>query len=318
MPAQQFIKFVIVQNEPKANPKNIEDLFCNKKLKWSELLEHSDISYMGFQEEKGLNAEKHHLQGFVVFKTKKTFTAVKKFFDSKDLHVEQMKGSIQQSIDYCSKSETKIGDYYSTKGEPPVSKSGARTDIEEVKIAIESRKFSWEQIFTNHFKVCIKYRASLQEYYRLKNVPEVKEPSIILRPYQNVLLAAFKNSPQERRIFWCWSEASKTGKTTFCKYVCSKYKCLKIPFNTSLDNIIYQYNSHSVIWFEVSRSFLKTEFDVFVGLLESLSDGGLFTSAKYEGNTKNICAHIVVTANQPPPFESLPERIQEVSASIQN
>lgn len=53
-----------------------------------------------------------HIQGYVYFENAKTFTAVQNLFPN--THLEPMKGSIKQAIDYCKED----GDYYEVGTEP--------------------------------------------------------------------------------------------------------------------------------------------------------------------------------------------------------
>lgn len=56
---------------------------------------------MIYGRETGEETWTQHLQGFVVFKCQKTFSAVKRLMPR--CHIEETKGSPQQNIDYCSK-----------------------------------------------------------------------------------------------------------------------------------------------------------------------------------------------------------------------
>lgn len=67
----------------------------------------SSTNYI-FQEEMGENGTKH-LQGYVEFNTKKRPMSV---FDNKSIHWEKRKGTKQQNINYCSKSDTNNGKMY--------------------------------------------------------------------------------------------------------------------------------------------------------------------------------------------------------------
>lgn len=71
-------------------------------------------SLFGCQPEVGENGTPH-IQGWVEFKTKLRPLSLKL---PKEIHWEKMKGTISDSIEYCSKSETKAGDYISNKKAP--------------------------------------------------------------------------------------------------------------------------------------------------------------------------------------------------------
>lgn len=68
---------------------------------------------MMFQSEVGENGTPH-LQGWVEFKTKKRPKSI--FKDCDKIHWEKMKGSIQNNIDYCSKTDTYTGEIRFCRG----------------------------------------------------------------------------------------------------------------------------------------------------------------------------------------------------------
>ena len=71
------------------------------------------------------------------------------------------------------------------------------------------------------------------------------------------------------------------------------------------------YDSEQVIWFNLPRQHpCDAEF---TAALETLSDGGRIPCSMYGGGYKIVLAHIVVTANRPPPSSKLPaERLVEI------
>lgn len=83
---------------------------------WKELIvpKFQSSGLFGLQEEVGKQGTPH-IQGWVEF-TKKIRPLSLGL--PKQIHWEKMKGTIQESIDYCSKSETKAGDYISNKKVP--------------------------------------------------------------------------------------------------------------------------------------------------------------------------------------------------------
>lgn len=64
------------------------------------------IQGLFYQVEQCPKTSKYHLQGFVVFKKKVRFGTVKTLFPT--AHIEKCRGTQQQNITYCSKSESKI------------------------------------------------------------------------------------------------------------------------------------------------------------------------------------------------------------------
>lgn len=91
-----------------------------------EDLEHMNettATYLVYGKEVGESGTRH-LQGYLYYSKKASFTKVKKFLPR--AHIEVQKGSCQQAIAYCKKD----GDYVEI-GEPP--SQGKRTDLDAVK-----------------------------------------------------------------------------------------------------------------------------------------------------------------------------------------
>ncbi len=68
--------------------------------------------YCIFQHEHGSDQDYMHIQGYVVFKTKKHLQSVKNHFAKygmNDVHLEPRRGTHAQARDYASKSDTRIG-----------------------------------------------------------------------------------------------------------------------------------------------------------------------------------------------------------------
>jgi len=93
------------------NPDDREESFYNSDdafYKYLEDLEH--MKYCVFSREKGLNCEKIHFQGFIIFSIGKRFETVKNIFPS--AHIEPVRGSNTQNREYCTKSETHVSGPY--------------------------------------------------------------------------------------------------------------------------------------------------------------------------------------------------------------
>ncbi len=111
-------------------------------------LKELDCAYLIFGKEAAGTTGTPHLQGYVYFPTQRSFKSVKNQLPDGS-HIEAVKGTAQQNIDYCSKE----GDVF-TKGEPP--KHGARTDIKEFTQVIRSGKTDHELIDLDPGK-CARY-----------------------------------------------------------------------------------------------------------------------------------------------------------------
>lgn len=109
----------------------------------------TDISVLSavFQLEKGENTGYEHWQVFIRFKNQKRFTTLKSQLTKNGLktaHIESRKGTVEQAIKYCSKSETRLdGPYFFGDKIDTNTKKGERTDLQKLrdKVLIEGLSF---------------------------------------------------------------------------------------------------------------------------------------------------------------------------------
>lgn len=126
-----------------------------------------DIDYLVFGKEKGDTEETPHLQGYIVFSTKKTFNYAKGSISSR-AHLEAKKGTPKQAADYCKKD----GDFKEFGNLPKTQ--GRRTDLEHCAELIRSGA-SIREIADAQPSAIIRYGngiARLRQHYR----PERKAP----------------------------------------------------------------------------------------------------------------------------------------------
>lgn len=125
-----------------------------------DLWREPDMNFLLFQVERG--REGHiHLQGCVQFKKKIRLTGAKKIMDKGWIHMEVMRGSVDQAIEYCSKSDTKLAGPWSWGNK--ISGQGARTDLAAAAAAIRSGK-TRKQVAEEFPTEVIRYGRGLEQY----------------------------------------------------------------------------------------------------------------------------------------------------------
>lgn len=151
------------------------------------------------------------------------------------------------------------------------------------------------------------------QYKKLKQLKsELKQPDIELKDWQKEVITLLKEDVKKRRVIWIWSEGSGTGKSTLLDYIAFDKKVLSVS-TTDLNQIVYLYNFHDIIWFDIPRNALT---DNFYYAIESLSNNPcILYHTKYRGGEKVVKAHIVVSCNYEPPHHKIPNRIVEVKAT---
>lgn len=97
-------------------------------------------AYLAYQPERGANGTPH-LQGVISFTNPRSFRAVARAIVG--WHIEKMRGTIQQAVDYCSKEETRDAEAafgFTEEGTRPISAgtAGGRSDLEPVAEAIKA------------------------------------------------------------------------------------------------------------------------------------------------------------------------------------
>lgn len=245
-----------------------------------------------------------HLQGFIVFKTVKSFKqvcALKQF----EWHISRMIKPVLANYRYCTKdgnhvlygkapitSKKEQGEMGKEKG-----KSSRRTDIDEMIKDIESG-MSRQDLLRKHSKFAMQYTKGFETYYN-EFKPSLKyditaDPKVTLYPWQSKVIEYIKQPIDDRKILWIWDSVGNVGKTSMSRHLLSN-GFLRLENGTSA-NISYIWNGENVV-FDYSRS---QQEHINYGIMESIKNG-MVMSSKYEGISKVYSPpHVIVFANWPP------------------
>lgn len=117
----------------------------------------SHVSYAIVGKETG-HSGTPHLQGYLSFKSAKTFTAIKKLIGNR-CHIEARKGTPQQAYEYCMKDN----DYYEI-GERPKGQ-GKRTDLEDIKEVIKETNKMSEVVMVAKSYQAVKMAEQILKYH---------------------------------------------------------------------------------------------------------------------------------------------------------
>lgn len=132
------------------------------------------IKYITYQLERGENGTEH-LQGYVQFKKKRAFNEVKQWLPR--AHIEPRKGSHEQAVEYCHKTETRIEGPWEFG--IPTKKRGQRADLEEVREKIEEGSTELE-VAREHFGLWCQYHKAFKRYRDLLYKKRNTESEVIL------------------------------------------------------------------------------------------------------------------------------------------
>ena len=146
----------------------------------------------------------------------------------------------------------------------------------------------------------------MQNGYKLPKKVKVLDESQ-LYDWQKELIDIITEEPDDRTIYWYWSEEGCVGKTTFCKYLTVKYGAICLHGKgADVRNGIVDYKSTNgdtpdIILFPIPRSY-NSEYLSYEAL-ENIKDM-YFYSGKYEGGMIcGNCPHLVVFSNEEPDYE---------------
>lgn len=276
---------------------------------WRERWEDAKLSYLVGKLEVAPTTQHLHGQMFAVFESRVRPGQVREAFPG--ANVQRMESTVEKCIDYVLKDETRApGGWVLELGDRPVSKQGKRSDIETIRDLVKEG-MEWVDII-DFVPQAMRMSKEIKSYrLALEEKKDVEIERLELRPWQHELFELLRGQVQTRRIFWIWSAHSGVGKTTTLRVFGDMYRSTVLMGSRKMADLMcaYDQTKHRVIWFDLARSDpLDAEM---TSILETLSNGGMVFSGKYESTMKRVTAHIVVTTNRPPPNDRLPKRIVE-------
>lgn len=224
-----------------------------------------NVNYIIWQKEKGEKTGKEHIQMYAEFTKALTIGQIKKIFG--ECHIEMRKGSQEQAIKYCSKTDTRIDGFW----ELGVKKEqGKRNDLIEVAEKIKKGD-KMSKIADEYPVTYIKYNRGME---KLKFIVDSKNKKF--RKIETIVL---------------WG-APGTGKTKFATENSEDYFKLD---NYKSDHLWFDgYDGEKTLILDDFYGNIK--FDYFLKILDGydlrLEIKGGFTWAKWE--------KIYITSNKHP------------------
>ncbi len=281
-------------------------IFDYKLEKVTPLLNNSSkVKCYQYQEEYS-EVKKRHIQLYMEFNNKQTFSGVKRYFKNQRIHVENRRGTKQQAVSYCMKSETRI------EGTNPVGyntniKQGSRSALNSAIIDYINRKITKKDFLNQYPKYWLKSSKQLN-YERREKVKEnynmklkKKYEISVLHPWQVSLIEKLKKQ-SDRQILWIYEASGHVGKSWMAKYIYSMLEDVLLIKKGKVSDVVYLYNRQKYVCCDLARS---QEGFVSYNLLEDLKDGTIFIG-KYEPKMI-VCdsAKVIVFANWPPETNKL-------------
>ena len=273
------------------------------------------LTFIAFQQETGVSGTPH-LQGYLQLERSISIAKVTDWLISivgVQVHTEKTMGSSQQAYDYVTKEDTRLDGtepYESGIISPheAIRGQGARTDLADVKAAIEEGKLITD-LKSEFFDQFARYGQFLTQYkidwdQRLI-MTELRDSTASeqLRSWQNDCLAIVTSPPSDRKVRWFWENVGNVGKSWMARYLTLHHDALILGAMKKLDllhAIAKSISGKKVVVFDLTRSNEEGAVKVVYEVIEQLLNR-VIHSGKYDSQTIFIQkVHILVFANFEP------------------
>jgi len=221
--AKRSRNWLLTNNYKEEQPVSNDDL-----LKYIQDI--TGLVYTAFQLEQGEQGTRHH-QIYISFKNAKSFDTIKKLFPK--AHIESVQGTPQQASDYCTKSDSRIGEPV-IYGTLPVQ--GKRTDMEDIYEMIVNGS-SNQEIRETHPSQYIRYKQ------RINDVRQELLEEQFRTVFRDVDVVYLKDAPG-------------VGKT---RYIMEKYGYENVHRVTNYEHPFDTYRGQRVLVLEEFRNSLPIE-----------------------------------------------------------
>lgn len=176
----------------------------------------------------------------------------------------------------------------------------------------------WEKVqnLTKSYEYCSKIETRKPNTLPVTKNYYIPKPLQLITPnkwWQLQILDIIKTEPDDRKVYWFWSQQGGVGKSQFTKLLVAKYNALFFEEGKKADIM------HLVISAPEERLRLMVidvprdnGNNVSYKSIESIKNG-LIYSSKYEGGYKLFNSpHVFIFANEPPQYERLSQDRWEV------
>lgn len=255
-----------LNNYTEDNIKQLEDFYKTYSI------------YLIYGKEEGDKTHTPHLQGFIQLKNRMSISSFKKKLGINTIHLEAIKGTVQDNINYCKKDQQykEYGECL-IRGSNTLKKNNIREQIKQCK--------TWKECL--EIEGIEKYLKFAREYYNsIDRRDKTLYQDVKLYEWQEQIIKYMDKPGTSREILFIIDKQGGKGKSFLCAY------CQTMRDDTFISDIgktadilyIYKDNLKKNILLDTQRDLKYDEFNW--KLIENITNR-FFTSTKYESQIVN-------------------------------
>ncbi len=195
-------------------------------------------SFLIYQPERGEQGTPH-LQGFVSFENPRAFAGVQRLFGACGVHLERMRGTLKQAIDYCRKEDTRDPeagfDVVTFGREPDGPGQGSRSDLDAIGARLREGE-AIKKIAEDYPGDFIRYSRGFIEYANL--FAPVRNEKTVVHWYYGTTGTGKSRAALARSPDAYWKSADHTwwnGYDGRADVVIDDYRCCMCKFSYLLN-----------------------------------------------------------------------------------
>jgi len=256
-----------------------------------------------------------HLQGFVLFKNDRFWTALVNSF--KGCWWAPADGTPYSNYLYVIKKrparQSREGVLLPADPTPnpleSITEIGQRPNFtpneDRCNAANEAKKEMWDNALQSAkegrwgdipSQILIQHYRTLKLIYAESRSKLAPFTDYVLKTWQQKVVDIITGAPDPRKIYWIWEPIGNVGKSWLAMFLASNHDATVVSSGKTAD-IAYALDHPTTVVFDLSRTVAE---HVNYGVMENIKNGLIFSS-KYESTTKTFAVpHVIVFANWPP------------------
>ncbi len=236
-----------------------------------------------------------HLQGYIIFKRAYWFAQLKKLH--KRTHWEA--ALAKDAMNYCMKDQN----YILRDNRTP----GKRNDFAEKAEIILQHKTKRAMVTDPRlYSTVARYGSWASLIHSHRTPMQVDVTTIVLKPWQKVLMEIIFKSPHPRQVHWWYDQVGGQGKSFMTNLLCRNHQAFLACGKKADCLYAYKDSLATIVIFDLTRS-QDGEFTPY-STMETIKNG-LYLSTKYQSVPvlRDTACHLIVFANFRPDRSKLSE-----------